>query len=44
MRNKHSGSIEGIVYTTIPISGQAGGYLEIVPQALIISHRGLLLG
>ncbi len=31
------GSIEGFVYTVIPISSQIGGYLEIVPQALFLA-------
>ena len=35
-----SGSIEGYIYTTIPVAAQMRGYLEIVPQALLLS--GLL--
>jgi hypothetical protein len=31
------GSIEGFVYTIIPISEQLAGYLEIVPQALLLA-------
>lgn len=31
------GSIEGFVYTTIPISFQVAGYMEIVPQAFLLS-------
>jgi len=31
------GSIEGFVYTTIPIRDQLLGYLEIVPQALLLA-------
>ena len=31
------GSIEGFIYTTIPIPMQLRGYLEIVPQALLLS-------
>jgi len=31
------GSIEGFVYTTIPIRDQLLGYLEIVPQALLLT-------
>lgn len=31
------GSIEGMIYTVIPISSQVAGYLEIVPQALLLS-------
>jgi hypothetical protein len=34
------GSLEGFIYTTIPIGTQVRGYLEIVPQALLLS--GLL--
>lgn len=32
-----AGSLEGFIYTTIPISGQLRGYLEVVPQALLLS-------
>lgn len=31
------GSIEGMVYTTIPILQQLKGWLEVVPQALLLS-------
>lgn len=31
------GSIEGMVYTTIPIWNQLTGWLEVVPQALLLS-------
>ena len=31
------GSIEGMVYTLIPISDQLRGYVEVVPQALLLS-------
>jgi hypothetical protein len=31
------GSIEGLIYTTVPIASQMRGYLEIVPQALLLS-------
>ncbi|MFH1069875.1 MAG: hypothetical protein V1794_09695, partial [Candidatus Glassbacteria bacterium] len=31
------GSIEGMVYTLIPIPDQLLGYLEVVPQALLLS-------
>jgi hypothetical protein len=31
------GSLEGMVYTTIPILGQMRGWLEVVPQALLFS-------
>lgn len=31
------GSIEGMVYTVIPVSEQIRGYLEIVPQALFLA-------
>ena len=31
------GSIEGMVYTVIPIAEQVRGYLEIVPQALLLA-------
>jgi hypothetical protein len=31
------GSIEGYIYTTIPVLTQMRGYLEIVPQALLLS-------
>jgi hypothetical protein len=34
------GSFEGFIYSTIPISLQLRGYLEVVPQALLLS--GLL--
>ena len=32
-----SGSIEGMIYTTLPILDQLKGWLEIVPQALLLS-------
>jgi hypothetical protein len=32
-----SGSIEGMIYTTVPILDQLKGWLEIVPQALLLS-------
>jgi hypothetical protein len=32
-----SGSLEGFIYTTIPVANQFRGYLEIVPQALLLS-------
>jgi hypothetical protein len=31
------GSFEGMVYTIIPITGQMRGWLEVVPQALLLS-------
>jgi hypothetical protein len=31
------GSLEGFIYTTIPIAAQVRGYLEIVPQAVLLS-------
>ena len=31
------GSIEGMIYTTIPIRQQLTGWLEIVPQAILLS-------
>ena len=31
------GSLEGFIYTTVPIRSQLRGYLEIVPQALLLS-------
>ena len=31
------GSIEGLVYTTIPIRDQLAGYLEVVPQACMLA-------
>jgi hypothetical protein len=31
------GSMEGLIYTTVPVSIQLRGYLEIVPQALLLS-------
>ncbi len=31
------GSLEGFIYTTVPVSLQLRGYLEIVPQALLFS-------
>lgn len=32
-----AGSLEGFIYTTIPLAWQVRGYLEIVPQALLFS-------
>lgn len=32
-----SGSIEGIIYTTTPVVLQLKGWLEVVPQALLLS-------
>lgn len=32
-----SGSVEGLVYTTIPIRQQLSGWLEVVPQALLFA-------
>jgi len=32
-----SGSIEGMIYTTVPIRFQLRGWLEVVPQALLFS-------
>lgn len=31
------GSLEGFIYTTMPAAGQLRGYLEVVPQALLLS-------
>lgn len=31
------GSLEGLIYTTVPVHMQLRGYLEIVPQALLLS-------
>jgi hypothetical protein len=31
------GSLEGLIYTTVPVLAQLRGYLEIVPQALLLS-------
>lgn len=31
------GSVEGMVYTVIPLSQQLTGWLEVVPQALLLS-------
>jgi hypothetical protein len=31
------GSIEGMIYTLLPISGQLVGWLEVIPQALLLS-------
>ncbi len=31
------GSLEGFIYTTVPVSVQLRGYLEIVTQALLLS-------
>ncbi len=35
-----SGSVEGMLYTPVPIRSQVRGWLEVVPQALLLS--GLL--
>ncbi len=32
-----SGSIEGVIYTPVPILGQLRGWLEVVPQAILLS-------
>jgi len=32
-----TGSIEGMIYTVIPIASQLRGWLEVVPQALLFS-------
>lgn len=32
-----SGSIEGMIYTTAPIRSQLRGWLEVVPQAVLLS-------
>lgn len=32
-----SGSIEGMIYTPVPIRFQLRGWLEIVPQAVLLS-------
>ena len=32
-----AGSMEGFIYTTVPVLQQLRGYLEIVPQALLLS-------
>ncbi|HEY1205934.1 MAG: hypothetical protein ABSH46_01915 [Bryobacteraceae bacterium] len=31
------GSVEGMIYTRLPILGQMRGWLEVVPQALLLS-------
>jgi len=31
------GSVEGFIYTTLPIKGQIIGYLEVMPQTLLFS-------
>ena len=31
------GSVEGYIYTTIPVKSQIAGYLEVVPQTLLFS-------
>ncbi len=31
------GSIEGLIYTNVPVSIQLGGYLEVLPQTLLFS-------
>lgn len=32
------GSLEGLVFTTIPLQHQLGGYLEVVPQACLLAY------
>ena len=32
-----SGSLEGMIYTPVPILNQLKGWLEVVPQALLLS-------
>jgi hypothetical protein len=32
-----AGSLEGFIYTTVPVASQLRGYLEIVSQALLLS-------
>ncbi len=32
-----AGSLEGFIYTTAPIPSQLRGYLEVIPQALLLS-------
>lgn len=32
-----TGSVEGLIYTTIPVEKQVVGYLEVVPQTLLFS-------
>ena len=32
------GSLEGLVYTVIPVRDQLAGYLEVVPQALLLAY------
>lgn len=31
------GSVEGLIYTVIPVGNQLAGYLEVVPQALMLA-------
>jgi hypothetical protein len=31
------GSVEGLIYTVIPLPVQLSGWLEVVPQALLLS-------
>ncbi len=31
------GSVEGLLYTNMPLSLQIGGWLEVIPQALLLS-------
>lgn len=31
------GSVEGLLYTNMPLSLQLGGWLEVIPQALLLS-------
>jgi hypothetical protein len=32
-----SGSLEAMIYTTVPIRGQLRGWVEVVPQAILLS-------
>jgi hypothetical protein len=32
-----AGSLEGFIYLTMPVASQVRGYLEIVPQAMLLS-------
>ncbi len=36
------GSLEGLVYTVIPVRDQLAGYLEVVPQALLLAYGVVL--
>ncbi|MCB0157559.1 MAG: hypothetical protein KDD83_05475 [Caldilineaceae bacterium] len=31
------GSVEGLIYTTLPVGGQLGGLIEVIAQALLLS-------